>query len=495
MVEEREIDGTGSANDRGIFGTNIETGPEASIFDTNQAEVLSDAQRPETVDEDGADVLKEVEAERSAATTTKRGKRLVLALLMLLVVLVTAGLCFWFVAGAGATKKARVPVNKTGAATDTDEATTRQAIQQLNGGGPVVSFGDGTVARPQVSPGASPNEAGVTSVQPVTELPGQTTGSLMQTAASEKSNTAVSSSATDSASRDAATVMVSGRNEEKSIRIGEEVASTVAPRRDESRKADDRAVESKATVAVPSFGSMLPVRSLGVIYSLRSGALARFELTRDVNGRGWSLHHGTVMVGAVRGAEYNRAYIALIGFIDPDSGKFVQVGGDLLGADGGAGVKGKRRQMTSTWSKVFRRLGEAGLNLAERAAASISQGPIIITDAYGSTATRVGNEFNGVLTNKDRDSFIEIAAWTSCYVMITDLPERLQGVSAVATWSNSDLEQKTDADGRRAATGLSERELAELLQSGDVGQIRAALPRMTAEMRRVAEAVIAEGGN
>jgi hypothetical protein len=31
------------------------------------------------------------------------------------------------------------------------------------------------------------------------------------------------------------------------------------------------------------------------------------------------------------------------------------------------------------------------------------------------------------------------------------------------------------------------------LQSGDLEQIRAALPRMSAEMRRVAEAVIAEG--
>jgi hypothetical protein len=283
-----------------------------------------------------------------------------------------------------------------------------------------------------------------------------------------------------------------GRNEERSVRIG---APEIPSRSEaETRKPEVRSSEAKGT-GMPSFGAMLPVRSLGVIYSLRSGALARFELTRDMKGKGWSLSHGTILVGVLRGAEYNRAYIAFLGYIDQESGKFVQVGGDVLGSDGGVGVKGKRRQMTSTWSKVFRKLGESGLNIAERAAASVGQGPIIITDAYGGTAQRLGSEFNGVLTGKDRDSFVEIQAGTSCYVMITDLPEKVQGVDALSRLSSDDLERKSNADGRREATGLSENELAQLLESGDVSQIRAALPRMTEEMRRVAEAVLREGGN
>jgi hypothetical protein len=105
---------------------------------------------------------------------------------------------------------------------------------------------------------------------------------------------------------------------------------------------------------------MLPVRTLGVLYTLRSGGLVRFELSRDVKGKGWSMARGTVLVGALRGAEYDRAYVSLVGFIDPESGSFVKTSGDLLGSDGGAGIRGKKRKMSSGWTRAFSRLGEAG---------------------------------------------------------------------------------------------------------------------------------------
>lgn len=52
---------------------------------------------------------------------------------------------------------------------------------------------------------------------------------------------------------------------------------------------------------LPPFGQMLPVRTLGAIYTLRQGSLTRFELTRDSDGPGWSLPRGTVFVGTLRG--------------------------------------------------------------------------------------------------------------------------------------------------------------------------------------------------
>ena len=58
---------------------------------------------------------------------------------------------------------------------------------------------------------------------------------------------------------------------------------------------------------------------MGVLYTLRSGGLARFELTRDVKGNGWAMPRGTVLVGALRGAEFDRAYVSLVGFIDTES--------------------------------------------------------------------------------------------------------------------------------------------------------------------------------
>ena len=482
MVEERALghngNGSGVAE---ILGTPREVASEQSIFDTSHVAVLTDAKKPDVVVEDGPDVLKEVETERGA-TKSNRGRRAVVAVFLFVVVVVTGVICFRFLGVGGGTKKATVPVNKTAAAADSEDAATRQAVQELTGTTAGVPLGDGTSVRPPSS-SASPTQDTLAS-KPVTELPTQ--GNLTQTAASDKSANTNNNTASDSSTQPK--VAAAGRNEERSVRIGEEATVAQPARKDpDSRKPDNK----PAGAVVPTFGSMLPIKSLGVIYSLRSGGLARFEVTRDVKGKGWTLPHGTVMVGALRGAEYNRAYISLIGYIDSDSGKFVQVGGDLLGGDGGTGVKGTRRKMSSSWSKVFRRLGEAGLNIAGRAASSIGHGPIIVTDAYG--AGQFGNEFNGLLTSKDQNSFVEIPAGTSCYAMITDLPEKVHGVDALARWTSGDLEDKTNTEQRRDATGLSEHELAELLQSGDLEQIRAALPRMSAEMRRVAEAVIAEG--
>ena len=243
---------------------------------------------------------------------------------------------------------------------------------------------------------------------------------------------------------------------------------------------------------MPSFVSMLPVRSLGVIYTLRSGGLARFELTRDVKGKGWFLPHGTVLVGALRGSEYDRAFISLIGFIDSESGRFVKLTGDVLGSDGGTGVRGKRRKMSSGWSEVLGKLGDASLSIAGSLASSVGHRPVVITDAFSGAGSRVTREFDGVLLNKNRNVFVEVVAGTSCYVMITELPEAVQGVDALARSSGREVESRADSDQRRDATGISEHELAELIQSGDPERIKLALPRMTPEMRGVAEAVMSQ---
>jgi len=492
MLREREINNeNGHRAGQEVFES---AGTEAeSVFDQSKAEPLSDerAHKPSVVVDESADMINEVERERGSKVPGK-GKRRIVGAILFLVVAVTGILSFWFISGSGATKKARVAVNKTNGSSQTDEATTRQAIEEVNGNGAGVTLSDGTLIRPQASPTASPTQSS-TSTQAVTELP-QTPTNLSATVGQDR--TSNTNSSTDAASgpgnSSIAKVLTSGRNGERSVRIGEE--SVVARREPDSpkRSGDGLKRDEKAGgVPVPPFGSMLPVRSLGVIYSLRSGALARFELTRDVSGKGWSLPHGTVLVGTLRGSEYDRAYISLVGFIDADSGKFIQIGGNLLGSDGGEGVRGKRRKMSSSWSKAFKKLATAGLDIAGRAAGSIGNGPVIISDAYGQTAARFQSEFNGALQNKD--SFIEVVAGTMCYVMITDLPERVQGVDALANLSRTDLEEKADSDQRRQATGISERELAELLQSGDPARIKAAFPRMTADMRRVAEAVVAEG--
>ena len=149
--------------------------------------------------------------------------------------------------------------------------------------------------------------------------------------------------------------------------------------------------------------------------------------------------------------------------------------------------------MTSSWSRALAKLGEAGLNIAGGLASSVGHRPVIISDAFGSVGYRVTNEFDGVLTNKDKNTFVEVAAGTNCYMMITELPESIQGVDALSKFSGREVEDKADSDQRRESTGMSERELAELMQSNDPEKVRAALPRMSPEMRRVAETVLSQG--
>src|SRR5262249_14959549 len=86
-------------------------------------------------------------------------------------------------------------------------------------------------------------------------------------------------------------------------------------------------------VVLPPFGAMLPIRTMGALYTLRPG-LARFELMRDVRGQGWQMRKGTTLIGQQQGGEYDRAYVSLLGFIDPESKRFVKAPGEVLGADG-----------------------------------------------------------------------------------------------------------------------------------------------------------------
>lgn len=496
MFRERDLNQQG-ANGNGHLGVVENPNESESVFLDDGPEVIAgthdaenDLRTPHVVREEG-DIAHSVETERGQKVEGRGRKRAVGGILVILLLAFGGGAAY-FMMGSGGTKKARVPVNGAGQANaqQTDDALTRQALENVKT--PGVNLGDGTVIRPQAAGTPEPSETGPK--EAVTQLPANFSATVGPSPAVPPTTTTGDSQAQQQASQAAANKVAAPleRNGDRSILFGETVASMQREPAKPERKDSDRASRS-AGVAVPQFGSMLPVRSLGAIFTLRSGSLARFELTRDVKGKGWFLPHGTVLVGAVRGAEYDRAFISLIGFIDNDSGKLVKVTGDLLGPDGGSGVKGKRRKMTSSWSTVLAKLGEAGLNIAGGLASSYGHRPVIISDAFGSVGYRVSNEFDGVLTNKDKNTFVEVAAGTSCYMMITELPESIQGVDALSKLPGREVEDKADSDQRRESTGMSERELAELMQSNDPEKVRAALPRMTPEMRHVAEAVLSQG--
>lgn len=451
-----------------------------------------------------------------------RRRKLIIGTLLILLLIVSVAFALFFMLGGN-----RTPLNLRVRDTRTQESKTKeagrnpddvisQAIAEVRSAMPETSppvppIPTAPTAAARVSPNAPvtvPIESlGGTVSPPVTGATSTTTD--VQAAKSTGTSTPTGIDADDvSHSNTPMTAAASRRNPEHSIRCAMPASSPATQTNSTtSRTAPNQSEQSgpalsthpEPTVVLPAFGSMLPVRTLGTLYTLRSGSLVRLELTRDVRGQGWAMRKGTVIVGVSRGSEYDRAYLASVGFIDPESGRFVKLMGDVLGGDGGSGLRGHRRSLTSAWSRAFSRIGTSAVNVAGLMLNCLGRNSVVVSDAYGYRAVNpVSSELSGLIserTNQQQRGFVEVAAGTQGYVMVTDLPQEIRGVDALAELSAKDLAERSDANGVRASTGLSERELADLLSSGSVEQIRAAMPRMTPQMKRVAEAVIAESGN
>jgi hypothetical protein len=227
---------------------------------------------------------------------------------------------------------------------------------------------------------------------------------------------------------------------------------------------------SEGAIALPPYGEMLPVRTLGGLYTLRN-SLARLELTRDVSGKGWELKKGTVFVAQIQSGVLDRAYLTVSGFIDPATNRYVKVTGEALGSDGAPGLKGKRRKVSSRWSRVGSRVLNGALALGQAAIAR-GGGTTVVVGSSG-----ISNDLSLINTISNKE-FVEVEAGATGYVMVSDLPETKKGIDA-------------DPIKEPEAT-LSDEELAELLSSGDPSKIKAAMPRMTSEMRQVADLVVKE---
>jgi hypothetical protein len=230
------------------------------------------------------------------------------------------------------------------------------------------------------------------------------------------------------------------------------------------------------TVTLPAFGALLPVRTLGAVYTLRN-SLARLELTRDIAGDGWALKKGTVLIAQQQGGAFDRAYVSISGFIDPATNRFVKMTGEALGSDGAPGLKGKRRQISGRWSRAFNKVLNVAPGIAQAALAR-NGGTAVIVPTGGATSDLIGT---GSLSFERRE-FVEVEAGSPGYVMVTDLPDTNKGVDADPEKYLAGAEQGS----------LSDEELAKLLSEGAPQQIKAAMPRMNSEMRKVAALAIGE---
>jgi hypothetical protein len=222
---------------------------------------------------------------------------------------------------------------------------------------------------------------------------------------------------------------------------------------------------------------MLPVRTRGVIFTLRNNSYARLELARDCQGEGWSLAKGTLLVGRVNGSEHDRAFINVFGYIDPGTNRLVKMTGEVVGSDGGSGMQGKRivvdrKSLKQTLGKV----ASSGLQVAGMMAGALTGRGTVVVNGAGSRVLNPITDEAGQLVNgaDDKRSFVRIEAGQAAFVMVSDLPKEIEGIDAVGqdvltTSSNS----------------LTDREVMELILFGTAEDIRAASPLMNEEQKRM----------
>jgi len=203
------------------------------------------------------------------------------------------------------------------------------------------------------------------------------------------------------------------------------------PERASETRIQSASVKEAPRKGIP-FGTMLPVRLVSSVYTLRnSSGVVRLELTRQIEGEGYSYPAGTTVIGNVRGGESVRAFVSVIGLIDPASGELVKFGGELLGKDGASGIEGKRRRLTSQWARFFDGLKETASSVLGSIGAFRSGGTVILSEPIRRGSESMSKDLtDALLKSRKEDTFIEVPAGANGYVLVTDLPKNSSDVNA-----------------------------------------------------------------
>lgn len=229
------------------------------------------------------------------------------------------------------------------------------------------------------------------------------------------------------------------------------------------------------STVLPPFGTMLPVRTQAVILTVRNNSYARLELTRNLTGEGWSLPKGTILIGHTSGSELERAYVNVIGYLDPRENRFVKMTGEVLGADGGAGLEGKRIAVDrNRFKQTLSKVASSGLQMAGMMAGALTgRGTVVVNGAGYRLLNPVTDEAGQLMSSGSaKRTFVKVEAGQPAYVMVADLPKEIRAVDAPG-----------DDELARVATSLTDREVMELILFGTPEEIRAALPLMNDEQR------------
>jgi hypothetical protein len=347
---------------------------------------------------------------------------------------------------------------------------------------------DPATTKPLPSPGASPSTSPDTTYRfdysaTVNPGVGPATDFGTSNTSSNEQSVAVSKSESKNVEQSLGLALRSRANPTQSIFVDEAppksvVASHMASNnRLASSVKNTSADKSKKATVLPPFGTMLPVRTQSVILTVRNNSYARLELSRDISGEGWSLPKGTIVIGHTNGSELQRAFVKVIGYLDPRENRFVKMTGEVLGADGGAGLQGKRIAVDrNRFKQTLSKVASSGLQMAGLMAGALTgRGSVVVNGAGYRLLNPVTDEAGQLINGGNgKGRFVKVEAGQPAYVMVADLPKEIRAVDAPG-----------EDELARAATSLTDREVMELILFGTPEEIRAALPLMNEEQTRM----------
>ena len=225
--------------------------------------------------------------------------------------------------------------------------------------------------------------------------------------------------------------------------LGRSLFFGVTKVRDEQFRNNNSAATTATTSDTPKpkvsgslpFGSLLTVRLIGAIYTLRnSGGVVRMELTQPVVGKGYSYPAGTILIGNLRGGESVRAFVNIIGLIDPVSGEMVKFTGELLGTDGASGIPGNRKRVTGKWTRFFRGIKDTAGSILGSVGSFGSGGTVVISEPLRRGSEKLSEDTSqSLFGNEPEDTFLEVLAGTTGYVLVTQLPEPNSSIANAET--------------------------------------------------------------
>jgi hypothetical protein len=106
------------------------------------------------------------------------------------------------------------------------------------------------------------------------------------------------------------------------------------------------------------------------------------------------------------------------------------------------------------------------------AGALSGRGTVVINSAGYRLLDTINDQARGLVSDSTKNSFVKVEAGQQAYVMVIDLPGRVEGTDALGT--------------EHGFASLTDREVMELILFGTADEVRAAMPMMTEEQKRLA---------